>query len=1507
MLIFDPQTGPSQEQGLMRLTNDGALDTYPAWSPNGNAIMFCSTPVQTGGSNDIWSISPNGANLEQVTADVHLSGGLNNPAWLGNTGDLVVLDTNGVWEWMRLSLSANPPLPVVRSAYYGDSPYFNRLLIVPGGLSGISLASSPDGSRVAWTVRTTYGTCPSHTELRASPVNLLSDQTTTTDAGTMILSNDLYCFPGPNDGIIGISFSPDGSEVVVGAAPDPNYYGYDLYIYRLDGTLVQRLTQSGDGPNPVINWQPSWSKNNRIAFTSNSTGRFEIWTINPDGSNLTPVTTEGGSSPTWSPDGSRIAFASDRSGNSQLYSIPTGTAQIIPGPPLPPIGIGSPGGTGGANAGSTAAYSDPNYTTFQPPVAEPVSTGNGNYYYQHTDLAIPGRGLPLVFQRTYNALDNYAGPLGSSWTHCLNIILSQTAAGVATIRWGDGHGENFTLTEGVYVPQPGVFSALVANADGTFVLTQKNQTRYLFSATGTLTNIVDKNGNTISLTYSGGNLTQITDTVGRNLTLSYDGSNRIIQANDPIGRTVSFSYSAANDLAQVTDPASGVTQYAYDGSHHVTSITLPNGQTLLQNTYDAAGRVITQTNGRGFTTTFAYNTPSSGQTTITDARGNQTVHSYDSSLRITTITDALGGTVGYGYDANNDRTAVMNQNGKTTTFMYDANGNVTSIIDPLGNSSGFTYDAKSELLTATNPKGNATTFSYDSNGNLKSIHDALGDTTTFAYDGTGELGSKTDANGHMTTYGYDSSGNLIQITDALGDITTLGYDGIGRLTSLTDPNHHRATAAYDALSRLTTVSDPLGHQTQFAYDPVGNLLKITDANGHATAYAYDAVNNLVAVTDALGHVTQYAYDPNNNRATFTNAKGNATSYAYDAVNRLSTITDPLSFGTAYTYDPVGNVTAVKDANGKTNQFAYDALNRLLTIAYLDGKNVNYAYDADGNRTSMVDAHGTTGYVYDALDRLTSVTNPGGATVTYGHDPVGNRNSLTYPDGKLVNYTYDAVNRLAGVSDWLGRMTTYNFDSASNLLGIAYPNKAAMTFAYDSANRLTSVTNAIQGVPPVVITYALDAVGNRTKESVDGVATAFGYDALNELISARLGPLQTTWAYDMVGNRVTQTTPLGPINYTYDAGDRMLTAGLAKYTYDNNGNQVTKTSGKLTWTYTYDAANRLVQALGYGINSMFGYDGDGNRILQTNGPGSYSYLNDVATALPVVLNEQGPDGNITYAYGLGLIEEASSKFNYFYHYDGLGSVIGLTDPKGKPQAVYAYDPWGNSLLTLTDFVGTKNNFRFTGEALDPGTGLYFLRARYYDPSCGRFLSRDRLPGFATLPRSANAYAYALNLPTRLSDPSGLLTFAFGVSGSLAVGVGGIEATLLVVYDDKGNRGLTFEAGPPIGIGASADGIVVLTNDETIYQLPGRSLAITGSVPVGVEAEGSILLSTNLQYKGVAFGVGAGEGAPVSGSITTTSLIDVNAPWLNIFPSQPFLSWQQIQDIIDAAQPAIHVAK
>jgi RHS repeat-associated protein len=240
----------------------------------------------------------------------------------------------------------------------------------------------------------------------------------------------------------------------------------------------------------------------------------------------------------------------------------------------------------------------------------------------------------------------------------------------------------------------------------------------------------------------------------------------------------------------------------------------------------------------------------------------------------------------------------------------------------------------------------------------------------------------------------------------------------------------------------------------------------------------------------------------------------------------------------------------------------------------------------------------------------------------------------------------------------------------------------------------------------------------------------------------------------VGNRTALISSAGTTNYTYNPADELLTAGAATFTYDGNGNQLTKMAGSATATYGWDALNRLVAVSGGAVNTQYQYDGDGNRVTQQVPAGTYKYSNDAASALPVVLNENGPDGTIDYLYGSTLASAMAANFQYYYQFDGIGSAINITDQAGAQKANYAYDPWGKLTLPM-DPLGTKEKYKFTGEALDPNDGLLFLRARHYDLSIGRFISRDLIRGSRFTPNHSNAYAYAASNPTRFNDRAGLM--------------------------------------------------------------------------------------------------------------------------------------------------------
>ncbi|QYZ80444.1 RHS repeat protein [Methanofollis formosanus] len=1023
---------------------------------------------------------------------------------------------------------------------------------------------------------------------------------------------------------------------------------------------------------------------------------------------------------------------------------------------------------------------------------EPVNLATGNYVYQYQDLFIEGRGLPLAITRSYNSLNPLSGPFGSGWTFNYNVKLAgiNGSEDILVIREDSRTDVYNASSNGTYSPPPGIFDILTRNADGSYTLERKDHITYLFTPTGQLINIADTNGNQINLTYTGNNLTQVTDPSGRELTFTYDAAGRIISITDPIGRILRYTYDADDNLVRYTNPDGGNFDYTYDENHWLTSITNPREIQIVTNTYDGNGRVVSQSNALDAATTFSYDTKNR-ITTETDPLGRSTLYTYNDLFWELNETDALGNIISYAYDGNGNRISATDANGHTTTSSYDANGNIIQVTDPSGHSSTHTYDSKNNLLSSTDALGRQETFDYDANNNPVQITDALGSVTTFTYDQYGQVINAQDANGHGTTHTYDTYGNPIDITDAVGNTETFSYDLVGRQVGATDARGKTSSFSYDALDRLLSITDPLGHSATSSYDGVGNRISSTDAMGSTTRYTYDPLNHLTEVTDPLSGTVSYTYDSVDNLVSMNDANGHTTQYTYDPVHRLTAVTDPLGHITNYNYDAAGNTISSTDNNGDTTHLTYDSLNRLTGITYHDLTTVRYTYDAVGNRLAMTDSSGTTRYAYDELNRLTGVTGPGGQLVEYGYDPVGNRIGMTYPDGRTVSYAYDNVDRLSGVTDWTGNTTSYGYDANDNVVNMMYPNGRETGYTYDNGNRLINLVNKDGASVVSGYAYTLDAVGNRLQVTETGpdnssLTTAYEYDVLNRLHTVTYPGTTVTYTYDPMGNRLSMATNAGnassTISYTYDAGDRLLSAGGTTYTYDNNGNRIEKNEANGTTSYGYDAAGRLASVSVPGSTSLtFAYDGDGNRLSKTvtsgNTTESNQYVWDVSAGLPQVLTETDGQGTSLSLYGLQRISTTDPPGGQiYYQYDGLVSVRDLSDSSGSTVNSYSYDAFGEPDLT-TDPV--DNDFLFTGEQMDPETGLIYLRARYYDPETGRFISKDPFTGFASVPASLNRYTYVHNNPVRFTDPSGkVVWWVPGVAGAAvndAWYIGGVIGT------------------------------------------------------------------------------------------------------------------------------------
>ena len=339
--------------------------------------------------------------------------------------------------------------------------------------------------------------------------------------------------------------------------------------------------------------------------------------------------------------------------------------------------------------------------------------------------------------------------------------------------------------------------------------------------------------------------------------------------------------------------------------------------------------------------------------------------------------------------------------------------------------------------------------------------------------------------------------------------------------------------------------------------------------------------------------------------------------------------------------------------------------------------------------------------------------------------MGNRASITYPNGTVTGYNYDLLNRLTYME---------NRNSTGDVLT-----------SYD---------------------YTLGPAGNRTRVAENsGRSVDYTYDELYRLTEEAIsdpvnGPETIGYTYDAFGNRLNKSDSSGVVAYAYDANDRLVTEtgpGYAyAYTYDANGNTIEKDDGTNTIGYVYDYDNRLIQVYDGSAVTAYGYDADGIRVSSETDGVETVFVVDRNRQYAQVLEERDGAGSLTvsYVYGDDLISQDRGGNAFYYLYDGQLSTRALNNAGGDITDVYTYDAFG---VVLDQAGTTENNYRYTGEQFDPNAGFYYLRARYYDPSIGRFMTTDPYVGKTSNPMTLHKYLYVNMNPLMHVDPSGETSF------------------------------------------------------------------------------------------------------------------------------------------------------
>ncbi len=741
------------------------------------------------------------------------------------------------------------------------------------------------------------------------------------------------------------------------------------------------------------------------------------------------------------------------------------------------------------------------------------------------------------------------------------------------------------------------------------------------------------------------------------------------------------------------------------------------------------------------------------------------------------------------------------ENEYISTYIYDAIGNVLEYKDEsayadydVDYSQKFEYNYNSKVITAYNAEGNCITNTYDALGNQLTSTDYMGNTQTYTYDSIGRVltaSAPVDDNVEsLTKYYYDANSNVTRqvVSAAAGDISyTYEYDSLNRpiasfngaTYSLNEYSGNRLIRTASGIENRDNVEigdlspfDTTYNVTFFTYDNLGNITDETTFNG-TTTYTYDIAGNTLTTTDPKGITTINTYDSRANLLTST-AQDDVISYEYNAFN-LVTAASRNGVTTTYTYDNFArNITETTGADVITRTYNTRGQVASMTLARNGTalQSAEYEYNVLGNMTSASDGTDTVVYSYNENGLPTSEEKAGLIT-TYEYTP-GNLLKSTTNSHRRVNdpadedgyndirdnssfvYTYYPDGNVKTVTDTRGN-TTYN-----------------TIYGYDAANRLTIANITQDGNRVRTWGYSYNNRGDRVSQTVTDaenvcIATIYTYTN-HRLTRESTGSNSTEYRYDANGNTIAKLNDYVTYQYTYTPRNEVESvttqSGTYSYTYNASSLRTSKTANGATTNFIWAGSNIIREE---NADKSTDYFYGINRVSRTVKGDAYTYEvrettydeedNRVVTTIPVngyhEFYAYDGRGNVVHTMALDNIDlylapfyNAAAPFPEMdLNCDGEFDFEDLNTASMKYPIVqnYYYSPFGE--IWQGERTTDTNPFRYAGEYLDQETGDIYLRARYYDPSIGRFLTVDPIKD------GTNWYVYCSNNPIAFVDPTG----------------------------------------------------------------------------------------------------------------------------------------------------------
>ncbi len=1028
-----------------------------------------------------------------------------------------------------------------------------------------------------------------------------------------------------------------------------------------------------------------------------------------------------------------------------------------------------------------------------------------------------------VWQYAYDKLNRVISinnPLGNTESYEYdangNVLKAADNNGVITAFTYDGNNNRISVTDGnggATIYEYDELNRLIKETSPAEAVKE-----YRYDALSRLIRYKDPEELIYEYYYDGlGNLTEEISPKGKVTAYTYDQHGNLLTKTDPKGNTTSYEMNLNDQVTKLTMPNEGSYSYRYDEAGRLQSVETPLGyQSFFQ--YDLADNIVKESNSLGQTTAYTYDRLHR-MTSSKDAKSGTSVFAYDIRGNVISETDALGRTYNYSYDALSQLTKVKNPLGQETSFVYDPVGNLTQMTRPGGRITGYQYDRNYNLTAYTDAMGNRTAYSYDAENRLASEKDALKQKIKYQYDKAGRLTKETDKFGHVTSYAYDNHGNVMTVTGKTGLNTQFDYDDNDNLIKVTDAMGGVTTYGYDSMDQLISYTNAAGKRNAYTYDLEGNLTSRTDGSGRTEQYAYDASGRLTEYISPSGKRIQYDYDKLNQlvKKSYEDAGGekaeDSVVYAYNSAGERVSMQDVT--GKSQTeYDVLGRITKETNGSGKEVTYSYDDAGNIAEIGYPDGTKISYEYDLNDNLIKVTDRNGKeTNYGYDSLNRITEVVRENGTKSTVFYDAGNHITKIVNICGSCgaevssYEYEYNAQGYVvrekaseleAGTRKPLSWDEWYNWGKQKQEISKAdceHQEKTVKTsrrYEYDDNWELIRCTEKEEGGGKSVHNYAYDKVGNRIEYEriIDGVTKQkykYKYNDSGQLIkrtNAKIwGDPGTVYNYDEDGNLIREcdkTNSADPIEYEYTAENRLKVVKeggtvLMAAMYDGDNNRVFEIDNTYKWEDCYGDTVLIPE-------SQRTEDGDSPKEelaslikggVKAKGYTLTEYINDANREYTEVLAEYNADGSLRQAYTYGeegfggrlTVDKAGGAGgSSYYLYDGRNSVTGLLAETGTLTNSFRYDPYGEMVSGTADGV---NYYGYRAESSNTKTGFQYLRARYYNPKTGNFVTEDTYPGEMEYPLTRNRYTYALNNPVNYADPSGHAVSKLKVSGLGAV--------------------------------------------------------------------------------------------------------------------------------------------